>query len=82
MMNQYFAAKIHKKIQKHLEFQQNILFKLYFFSVYFNFSLQITILMNISTQKFGFDCRRIINLHCISAIYADRDTTKVQDTRF
>lgn len=27
-------------------------------------------------------CRRIINLHCISAIYADRDTTKVQDTRF
>lgn len=38
--------------------------------------------MNISTQKFGFDCRRIINLHCLSAIYANRDTTEVQDSHF
>lgn len=27
-------------------------------------------------------CRRIINLRCISAIYADRDTIKVQDTHY
>ena len=29
-----------------------------------------------------FCCRRIINLHCLSAIYANRDTTEVQDIHF
>ena len=33
-------------------------------------------------SKIQFPCRRIINLRCISAIYADLDTTKVQDTHF
>ena len=32
--------------------------------------------------KHVMTCRRIINLHCLSAIYANRDTTEVQDIHF
>ena len=39
--------------------------------------------MKIHISKAIFcECRRIINLCCISAIYAKRDTTEVQDIHF
>ena len=36
----------------------------------------------LNPHEIQFCCRRIINLCCISAIYANRDTTEVQDIQF